>query len=209
MLECSQEPQLLQFCSSTQDEVGAVDLIMNLASDDTAATLMAKLEPATSASESQPSDVASTTKLDFHGPEKPPGIGIRRKSCSFACYCSCHSEDERSPRLSLKRGMTVLSVVSQPRRKCSEATCQRTSPPRIKKVVLPSTDFSRALATLMNSRAWTVKHRLYTYRSVPETSDSMRYAKHGDLNNLKACIESGDATPFDTGPDGWSLLHVG
>jgi hypothetical protein len=209
LLECRQEPQLLQFCSNTQDEVGPVDLVMDLPSEDTAATLMAKLEPATSASESQLSDIGSTTKLDVHGPERPPGTGICRKSCSFDCYCSCHSEDERTPHLSLKRRMTVLSVVIRPRRKCSAPNCQRTAPPRSKKVVLPSANFSQALATLVSSRGWTVKHHLNTYRSVPETSNSMRYAKHGDLNNLKACIESGEATPFDTGPDGWSLLHVG
>jgi hypothetical protein len=79
---------------------------------------------------------------------------------------------------------------------------------RTKKLVLPSSSFSKALSMLVSARSWTVKHYLNTYRLVPETSDSMRYAKHGDLINLKACIESGEATIFDTGPDGWSLLHV-
>jgi hypothetical protein len=37
---------------------------------------------------------------------------------------------------------------------------------------------------------------------VPETSVSMRYARHGDLHNLKACIEDGSATPYDTAIDG-------
>ena len=58
------------------------------------------------------------------------------------------------------------------------------------------------------NRGWTVKHHLNTYRMVPETSVSMRYARHGDLYNLKACIEDGSATPYDTAVDGWSLLHV-
>lgn len=43
---------------------------------------------------------------------------------------------------------------------------------------------------------------------VPEGSDVMRYTKQGDLDNLKAAIQSGKATLWDTAPDGWSLLHV-
>ena len=36
----------------------------------------------------------------------------------------------------------------------------------------------------------------------------MRYTKQGDLDNLRAAIQSGKATLWDTAPDGWSLLHV-
>lgn len=36
----------------------------------------------------------------------------------------------------------------------------------------------------------------------------MHYVKHGNLEKLKGCIESGEATVWDTAPDGWSLLHV-
>lgn len=43
---------------------------------------------------------------------------------------------------------------------------------------------------------------------VPEGSNAMRYVKHGNLEKLKLAIESGEATPWDTAPDGWSLLHV-
>ncbi|KAL9127409.1 MAG: hypothetical protein Q9217_003705 [Psora testacea] len=43
---------------------------------------------------------------------------------------------------------------------------------------------------------------------VPEGSDVMRYTKQGDLDNLKAAIQSGNATLWDTAPDGWSLLHT-
>lgn len=36
----------------------------------------------------------------------------------------------------------------------------------------------------------------------------MRYVKHGNLDKLKVSIETGEATIWDTAPDGWSLLHV-
>ena len=44
---------------------------------------------------------------------------------------------------------------------------------------------------------------------VSEGSDAMRYVKHGNLEKLKMCIRTGEATLRDTAPDGWSLLDVG
>jgi hypothetical protein len=53
-----------------------------------------------------------------------------------------------------------------------------------------------------------IRYNLNTYRMVPEGSDAMRYVKHGSLDKLKMSISSREATPWDTAPDGWSLLHV-
>lgn len=181
---------------------------MDLPDDNTTAALTARLEPAPSASEPQFLGDISISQLHVDGPERPPEMGVSRKSCSFDCYCSCHSELDNTPQLSLKLPVTVFSVLTRSRQKCSVSTCQTTAPPRIKKLVLPSASFCRALAILVGSRGWKMKHHLHTYRSIPENSDSMTYVKHGDLKNLKACIESGAATQFDTSPDGWSLLHV-
>ncbi|KAL9029778.1 MAG: hypothetical protein Q9196_002020 [Gyalolechia fulgens] len=53
-----------------------------------------------------------------------------------------------------------------------------------------------------------VRYDLNTYRMVSEGSDAMRSVKHGNLERLKSCFESGEATLWDTAPDGWSLLHT-
>ena len=53
-----------------------------------------------------------------------------------------------------------------------------------------------------------VRYHVNTFHMVPEGSDVMRYTKQGDLDSLKAAIQSGKATLWDTAPDGWSLLHV-
>ncbi|KKY27076.1 putative ankyrin repeat protein [Phaeomoniella chlamydospora] len=43
---------------------------------------------------------------------------------------------------------------------------------------------------------------------VPEGSNSMRYAKQGNLEKLKLSMKLGESTLWDTAPDGWSLLHT-
>ncbi|MCJ1280202.1 hypothetical protein MMC21_008029 [Puttea exsequens] len=53
-----------------------------------------------------------------------------------------------------------------------------------------------------------VRYHVNTFHMVPEGSDVMRYTKQGDLDSLKAAIQSGKATLWDTAPDGWSLLHT-
>lgn len=60
----------------------------------------------------------------------------------------------------------------------------------------------------MSSNSIKVRYNLNTYRMVSEGSDAFRYIKHGNLDKLKASIDSGEATLWDTAPDGWSLLHV-
>lgn len=60
----------------------------------------------------------------------------------------------------------------------------------------------------MSANSVKVRYDLKTFRMVPEGSDAMRYVKHGNLEKLKGCIESGEATIWDTAPDGWSLLNV-
>lgn len=60
----------------------------------------------------------------------------------------------------------------------------------------------------MTSRSIKYRYNLNTHRMIPEGSDVMHYVKHGNLEKLKGCIESGEATVWDTAPDGWSLLHV-
>lgn len=68
--------------------------------------------------------------------------------------------------------------------------------------------FERAMSQLMSAKSIKIRYHLHAYRMVPEGSDSMRYVKQGNLDRLKLLIHSGEATPWDAAPDGWSLLHV-
>lgn len=68
--------------------------------------------------------------------------------------------------------------------------------------------FREALPHVVAAYHVKVRYHISTFHMVPEGSDVMRYTKQGDLDNLKAAIQSGKATLWDTAPDGWSLLHV-
>lgn len=60
----------------------------------------------------------------------------------------------------------------------------------------------------MSSKSIKIRYDLNTFRMVSEGSEAIRYVKHGNLDKLKTCFQIGEATLWDTAPDGWSLLHV-
>ena len=100
-----------------------------------------------------------------------------------------------------------FSKVKPSQYQCNEPSCQGASPSG-EKFVVPSTFFRKAISQVMSSKSIKVRYDLNTYRMVSEGSDAMRYVKHGNLEKLKICIKTGEATLWDTAPDGWSLLHV-
>lgn len=72
----------------------------------------------------------------------------------------------------------------------------------------PSLSFRKALSHVLSSKSIKIRYELSNFRMVSEGSEAMRHVKHGNLEKLKACIDTGAATLWDTAPDGWSLLHV-
>lgn len=90
---------------------------------------------------------------------------------------------------------------------CDEPNCQGAKPSK-DMVEVPSNFFRKAISQVMSSKSIKVRYDLNTYRMVSEGSDAMRYVKYGNLEKLKTCIRTGEATLWDTAPDGWSLLHV-
>ena len=124
---------------------------------------------------------------------------ILRKGCRYDCYCQCHAQGV-TPNKGFSR---VAGFHTQ----CSDRSCQASKPPD-EPAVTPSKFFRKALAQVVSSKSIRVRYDLSTFRMVSEGSDAMRYVKHGNLDKLKACIETGNATLWDTALDGWSLLHV-
>jgi hypothetical protein len=124
---------------------------------------------------------------------------VVRRACHYNCFCKCHERETKTGKSLLKHKTAKVS--------CTEATCRNAVVVEEKNAAL-SRSFRQAMLNVMSSKSIKVRYDLNTYRMVPEGSDAMRYVKHGNLEKLKACIESGEATLWDTAPDGWSLLHV-
>lgn len=124
-----------------------------------------------------------------------------RRSCRYDCRCDCHDSTENAKS---QRRFGRSKFRSRP---CSDSRCEgdATSTEQASQY---SNLFRETLSSVMSSRSVNVRTDLKTFRMVPEGSDAMRHVKHGNLDKLKLCIESGEATIFDTAPDGWSLLHV-
>ena len=131
---------------------------------------------------------------------------IVRKACRVDCYCSCHpsTEVKRSSISSLSESFSHLGLSKT---QCDDPKCQ--SGQFVEQAVgSMSHFFQKALSHVMAAHTVKVRYHIGTFHMVPEGSDVMRYAKQGSLDNLKAAIQSGRATLWDTAPDGWSLLHV-
>ena len=126
-------------------------------------------------------------------------IAVRR-ACRYDCFCKCHAQSTPIP-------IRGFSRIKPTHYQCDQPNCEGKKSSR-DKVIVPSSFFRKAISQVMSSKSIKVRYDLNTYRMVSEGSDAMRYVKHGNLEKLKTCIETGEATLWDTAPDGWSLLHV-
>lgn len=135
---------------------------------------------------------------DIEDPSKK-AIAFRR-ACRYDCFCKCHAQSTPIP----IRGFSKVKPLQY---QCNDPSCQGADPSR-ENVVVSSNFFRKAISQVMSSKTIKVRYDLNTYRMVSEGSDAMRYVKHGNLEKLRSCIETGEATLWDTAPDGWSLLHV-
>ncbi len=135
--------------------------------------------------------------LDADGPAV--GTLIIRKACRYDCYCKCHEQSAVPSKGFLGLGGSKIY--------CTDTTCQAAT--SFEEPAIATTSFIRkALSQVMSSKTVKVRYDLNTFRMVSEGSDAMRYVKHGNLDKLKVCMKTGEATLWDTAPDGWSLLHV-
>ena len=145
-------------------------------------------------------DEASIKHTDREKRFIPRDIMVIRQSCRYNCYCQCHKEP---PRKAKRR----FGSLKHRKPQCTEPTCQNNMIAD-DQILGQTNSFRRALSQVMWLKSIKVRYDLKSFRTVPEGSDAMRHVKHGNLEKLKTCIESGEATIWDTAPDGWSLLHV-
>ena len=145
----------------------------------------------------------SSTSTGSHSSEEQL---IIRKACRFDCYCSCHPMTQLQPQngVSFQRPFSHLSLSFAG---CDDPRCESAKSAE-EAAGFTSGFFQKTLSHVMSSHSVKVRYNLNTFHIVPEGSEIMRYTKQGNLDSLKLAIQSGQATIWDTAPDGWSLLHV-
>ncbi|KAH8700369.1 ankyrin repeat protein [Talaromyces proteolyticus] len=129
---------------------------------------------------------------------------IIRRACRYDCYCKCHTQFTDT---SSKSKTRIYRQNNKSKVECTEPDCAAATTSS-QKGAIPVSMFKKAMSHLVSANSIKIRYNLNTYRMVPEGSNAMRYVKHGNLEKLKLAIESGEATPWDTAPDGWSLLHT-
>ncbi|KAL1864293.1 hypothetical protein VTK73DRAFT_5967 [Phialemonium thermophilum] len=125
---------------------------------------------------------------------------ILRRSCSYNCHCACHEETtDHKPQRRFTRSKPETV-------RCTDPVClgNKFVPDSSQRY---SSLFRSALSRATSARVIQVRYDLQSFRMVPNGSNAVRYVNHGNLAKLKECIESGEATIWDTTLDGWSLLH--
>lgn len=125
---------------------------------------------------------------------------IIRRACRYNCYCKCHARNHNN-------SSKILARLSELKEQCTDPTCQGAILTSCRSET-SAQSFRKVLSSVLSSKSIKIRYDLNTYRMVSEGSDAMRYVKHGNLEKLRSCIHSGEATLWDTAPDGWSLLHV-
>ena len=188
--------------NSDSEELSTVSSMTSLGSTDSQEPLtrLTSTEPGPSSGRRPSSDSLNPDNVVSDKHLTPDGMLVVRTSCRYDCYCACHA-------LQLEKPPKRFSGPRHRKQLCTEVSC-------LNKVNIGDqhVDYSRffrkAVSQAVSSKTVKIRYSLGTFRLVPEGSDAMRYVKHGSLEKLQACIESGAATIWDTAPDGWSLLHV-
>jgi hypothetical protein len=117
-------------------------------------------------------------------------LRIRRNNCR----CECHSR--------FRNRLLVF-----PHRCSNFECCVRKS--RSRKILAISPRWLQNIIRVsMVARGQKFNNYPKTRKQIREGSESNMYAKTGNLEGLKRLIENGLATPCDTTPDNWTLLHV-
>ena len=212
---CNQHPQIFQIRSDSADVNSDATSFQNSASSETttlaswsstsslrsfsANKSVSSFESWGSSLQEVSSNASDETSPKAEGEDSCAGTLMIRKACRYDCFCKCHAQG-----LATKRG---LSRLSKSQALCTDPTCEAATSSE-EPTVFPSKFFRKALSQVMSSKSIKVHYDLNAFRMVSEGSDAMRYVKHGNLDKLKMCIKSGEATLWDTAPDGWSLLHV-
>ncbi|KAL4963682.1 ankyrin repeat protein [Aspergillus stella-maris] len=228
---CNQNPQLLEACAEAVEETDSNFLLPEAEIPQPAGTLTKSrshtslssggTSVATDTGSARTGSISSSTSSEMmlkqvnkqgrrssisRALDLDRGRLVVRRSCRHDCFCRCHDQPGTpdAKKGFSKFGARIFHESNVPNVECSDPSCAGAQ----QKTSISASSFKRAMSQLMSSNTVKIHYRMNTYRTVPEGSNAMRYIKQGNLEKLKAAVQSGEATPWDTAPDGWSLLHT-
>ncbi|KAK2763220.1 hypothetical protein FQN54_009856 [Arachnomyces sp. PD_36] len=235
---CNQHPQLVEACSAAVDEApteqqdsgatlgSGLPPISRYPSSSPSSITAVSAESSTSSTRSSifsgknstASSAPSDTSLSRSGSGAQSQAStlvegsstaslIIRRACRHDCYCVCHEEPTagKSRGSFSKFNAQIFQEKGKQKIECTDPSCAAVT---AQEKPISISFLKKAMTHMVSTNAMKIRYRLHTYRMVPEGSNAMRYVKHGNLEKLKLAMESGEATPWDTAPDGWSLLHT-
>ncbi|KAH0564757.1 hypothetical protein GP486_001851 [Trichoglossum hirsutum] len=199
---------IIQRDQEMDGQVELVDLDAPRLVDDTLSSPRAEVE----SSQTTPPEPSSTLSEPPATYLEPSTARLSRQACRADCRCKCHTKTTYRWPDSLRPviGNTFLSFVGQPTfvRRCSRRDCQKA------KVwsgelsyVFPSWLLKKMISVSLISRGFKRTFHIRNHNIVSEFSDAVRYTCKGDLLGLQMLFSKRLATPNDTTPDGWTLMH--
>ena len=137
---------------------------------------------------------------------------VRPAMCSKFCRCRCHSVSATQFPIRTRNLLNrlFLRISGSPKliHSCNIPDCRKNlsgSPC----VVVVHARFLRRLVTLSaSSQGAKIQVNVKVHPVLPFSADIIRFSEAGDYPRFKNLIQSGRASPFTAGSDGWTLLHV-
>jgi hypothetical protein len=128
--------------------------------------------------------------------------------CDKNCRCVCHTSQKLLPDDLLVPKASHPSLVARFMRACTMKECRKKKRRSKDTLIISSEVLKRTMGIKLIAKGFNRLFFLKTYPTVPENSAQIRYAASGNLEGLMLLVQMGRATANDSGPDGWSLLHV-
>jgi len=207
MAKCMEDPEILGFCHQVNDGEGESTHIACLDLGNGSAAL----ETATNDSRPEVDDYnlprTQNARIWKHWTH------LLRGRCVANCGCKCHSINSYTCPSGLRRVIQRLfprlngepTLINQ----CSRSGCRSNSARRGRiTIVIHSVVLKRAVLFSAIVRGFKPKFHVRACRVIDGSSDATRYAQSGDIEGMKVLFQTGIASVYDVGSDGWSYLHV-
>jgi hypothetical protein len=209
------DPLLVQFTAETVSELGGnAELVLSrgLPTMRSSISKSVKSSSPSTSHDSSPSTAYEDVKSEDNNEKEnllDPEKNVSQLHCDSNCRCVCHTTQKLLPdNLGMKRQNSSSCLIAQFVRACTLKACKKKRRRSKGSFAVPSQVLNKAIGVRLLLKGFNHLFFLKAYNAVSENSDQIRYATSGNLQGLVVLVRTKKATINDTGPDGWTLLHV-